>query len=159
MVRDLPTGVVTLLFTDVEGSTRLLHELGDGYGEALHEHRRRLRAAFADHDGVEVDTQGDAFFVAFARASDAVAAASDGQRALADGPIRVRMGLHTGEPRLTEEGYVGLDVHRGARIAAVGHGGQVLVSQTTRELVPDHLRELGEHRLKDFSKPIALFQL
>lgn len=135
MVGGLPTGVVTLLFTDVEGSTRLLQELGDGYGEALHEHRRRLRAAFAEHEGVEVDTQGDAFFVAFARASDAVAAAADSQRALAGGPIRVRMGLHTGEPRLTDEGYVGLDVHKGARIAAVGHGGQVLLSPTTRALV------------------------
>ena len=92
MVRDLPTGVVTLLFTDVEGSTRLLHELGDDYGAALHEHRRRLRGAFADHEGVEVDTQGDAFFVAFARASNAVAAAAQCQRALAEGPIRVRMG-------------------------------------------------------------------
>jgi class 3 adenylate cyclase len=101
MPRDLPMGVVTLLFTDVEGSTRLLQELGDGYGDALLEHRRRLRAAFAVHDGVEVDTQGDAFFVAFSRASDAVAAAEDAQRALAGGPIRVRMGLHTGEPRLT----------------------------------------------------------
>src|SRR5438094_9069076 len=119
MASGLPTGVVTLLFTDVEGSTRLLHELGDDYGEALHEHRRRLRAAFAEHEGVEVDTQGDAFFVVFARASNAVAAAADCQRALAGGPIRVRMGLHTGEPRLTEEGYVGLDVHKGARIAAV----------------------------------------
>ena len=88
----LPTGVVTLLFTDVEGSTRLLQELGDGYGEALHEHRRRLRAAFVAHEGVEVDTQGDAFFVAFARASDAVAAAADGQRALADGPIQCAWG-------------------------------------------------------------------
>src|SRR6478752_6199725 len=127
MASGLPTGVVTLLFTDVEGSTRLLHELGDDYGDALHEHRRRLRVAFAEHEGVEVDTQGDAFFVACA--SDAVAAAADSQRALADGPIRVRMGLHTGEPRLTEEGYVGLDVHKGARIAAVGHGGQVLLSQ------------------------------
>src|SRR5437016_12976882 len=97
MVSDFPTGVVTLLFTDVEGSTRLLHELGDGYGEALQEHRRRLRAAFAEHEGVEVDTQGDAFFIAFARASDAVGAAADGQRALAGGPIRVRMGLHTGD--------------------------------------------------------------
>src|SRR5438105_5145954 len=134
MVGDLPTGVVTLLFTDVEGSTRLPHELGDRYGEALHEHRRRLRAAFADHEGVEVDTQGDAFFVAFARPSDAVAAAADGQRALADGPIRVRMGLHTGEPRLTEEGCVGLDLHKGAPTAAVGHGGQVLLSQTTLAL-------------------------
>src|SRR6267143_673552 len=114
MVRDLPTGVVTLLFTDVEGSTRLLQALGDDYGEALHQHRRQLRAAFAEHDGVEVDTQGDAFFVAFALASNAVAAAADGQRALADGPIRVRMGLHTGEPQLTAEGYVGLDVHKGA---------------------------------------------
>ena len=159
MVRDLPTGVVTLLFTDVEGSTRLLHELGDDYGEALHEHRRRLRAAFADHEGVEVDTQGDAFFVAFARASNAVAAAADGQRALADGPIRVRMGLHTGEPRLTEEGYVGLDVHKGARIAAVGHGGQVLLSQTTRALVDADVRDLGVHRLKDLSAPERIYQL
>src|SRR5207248_6065553 len=123
MVRDLPTGVVTLLFTDVEGSTRLLHSLGEEYGEALQDHRRRLRAVFAGHDGVEVDTQGDAFFVAFARASDAVAAASDGQRALAGGPIRVRMGLHTGEPRLIEVGYVGLVVYMGARISAVGLGG------------------------------------
>src|SRR4249919_235737 len=159
MVRDLPTGVVTLLFTDVEGSTRLLHELGDGYGEALHEHRRRLRAAFAEHEGVEVDTQGDAFFVAFARASDAVAAAAVAQRALADGPIRVRMGLHTGEPRLTEEGYVGLDVHKGARIAAVGHGGQVLLSGATQVLVDADVRDLGPHRLKDLSVPERIFQL
>src|SRR5438067_6534286 len=158
-MRDLPTGVVTLLFTDVEGSTRLLEGLGDGYGDALHEHRRRLRAAFAAHDGVEVDTQGDAFFVAFARASDAVAAASDGQRALADGPVRVRMGLHTGEPRLTEEGYIGVDVHKGARIAAVGHGGQVLLSQTTRGLVDADVRDLGVHRLKDLSAPERIYQL
>src|SRR3989475_5008207 len=159
MVRDLPTGVVTLLFTDVEGSTGLLHELGDHYGEALHEHRRRLRGAFADHEGVEVDTQGDAFFVAFARASNAVAAAADGQRALADGRIRVRMGLHTGEPRLTEEGYVGIDVHKGARIAAVGHGGQVLLSQTTRALVDADVRDLGVHRLKDLSAPERIYQI
>src|SRR5256885_17170386 len=102
MVTDLPSGVVTLLFTDVEGSTRLLGELGDGYGEALHDHRRRLRAAFAEHDGVEGDTQGDAFFVAFARASNAVAAATEGQRALADGPIPVGVGVPTGEPRLSD---------------------------------------------------------
>jgi predicted ATPase/class 3 adenylate cyclase len=159
MVSDLPTGVVTLLFTDVEGSTRLLRELGDSYGEALQEHRRRLRTAFAAHQGVEVDTQGDAFFVAFARASDAVAAAADSQRALAGGPIRVRMGLHTGEPRLTEEGYVGLDVHKGARIAAVGHGGQVLLSQTTRALVDANVRDLGTHRLKDLSAPERIYQL
>src|SRR5947209_12488113 len=159
MVSDLPTGVVTLLFTDVEGSTRLLHELGDGYGEALHEHRRRLRAAFAGHGGIEVDTQGDAFFIAFARASNAVAAAAAGQRALAGGPVRVRMGLHTGEPRLTGEGYVGLDVHKGARIAAVGHGGQVLLSQSTRTLVDATVRDLGVHRLKDLSAPERIFQL
>src|ERR687887_1647995 len=135
MVSGLPIGVVTLLFTDVEGSTRLLHELGDDYGDALHEHRRRLRATFAEHEGVEVDAQGDAFFVAFARASNAVAAAADCQRTLAGGPIRVRMGLHTGEPRLTDEGYVGLDVHKGARIAAVGHGGQGVLSQSTPALL------------------------
>src|SRR5689334_11918717 len=159
MARGLPTGVVTLLFTDVEGSTRLLRELGDGYGEALHEHRRRLRAAFAEHEGVEVDTQGDAFFVVFARASNAVAAAADCQRALEGGPIRVRMGLHTGEPRLTEEGYVGLDVHKGARIAAVGHGGQVLMSEPTKALVDAEVRDLGAHRLKDLSAPERIYQL
>ena len=159
MPRDFPTGVVTFLFTDVEGSTKLLHELGDAYAEALQEHRRVLREAFAAHDGVEVDTQGDAFFIAFRRASDAVAAAGDSQRALADGPIKVRMGLHTGEPRLTVEGYVGLDVHKGARIAAVGHGGQVLLSETTHALVAAQCRDLGSHRLKDLSAPERIFQL
>jgi predicted ATPase len=157
---ELPTGTVTFLFTDIEGSTRLLHELGDAYPEALAEHRRRLREAFARHGGVEVDTQGDAFFVAFARANDALAAARDGQKALADGAVRVRMGLHTGEPVVTNEGYVGIDVHRAARIAAAGHGGQVLLSQATRELVvADGLRDLGEHRLKDLSAPEQLYQL
>jgi predicted ATPase len=151
--------VVTLLFTDIEGSTRLLHELGDGYGDALDDHRRIVRAACAIHGGVEVDTQGDAFFMAFARASDAAAAAVDAQRGLADGPVRVRMGLHTGEPRLTDEGYVGLDVHKGARIAAVGHGGQVLLSQTTRALVDVDVRDLGLHRLKDLSAPERIYQL
>jgi predicted ATPase/class 3 adenylate cyclase len=159
MESTFPAGVVTFLFTDVEGSTRLLHELGDDYGEALHEHRLRLRAMFAKHEGVEVDTQGDAFFVAFARASNAVAAAADCQRALSGGPIRVRMGLHTGEPRLTDEGYVGLDVHKGARIAAVGHGGQVLLSQTTRALVDADVRDLGLHRLKDLTAPERIYQL
>ena len=154
-----PTGTVTFLFTDVEGSTKLLHELGDGYAEALHEHRRLLRGAFTAHEGVEVDTQGDAFFVAFGRASDAVAAAADAQLSLSGGPIRVRMGLHTGEPRLTDEGYVGLDVHKGARIAAVGHGGQVLLSQATRALVDADVRDLGPHRLKDLSVPERIFQL
>jgi predicted ATPase/class 3 adenylate cyclase len=155
----LPTGVVTFLFTDVEGSTKLLHELGDAYTDALQEHRRLLRGAFAANDGAEVDTQGDAFFVAFGRASDAVAAAVDAQRALSGGPIRVRMGLHTGEPRLTDEGYIGLDVHKGARIAAVGHGAQVLLSQATRALVDADVRDLGPHRLKDLSVPERIFQL
>ncbi len=151
--------MVTLLFTDIEGSTTLLHKLGDGYGAALDDHRRIVRAACSAHDGVEVDTQGDAFFVAFARASDAAAAAADAQRGLAAGPVRVRMGLHTGEPRVTHEGYVGIDVHRGARIAAVGHGGQVLLSQTTRTLVDHEARDLGAHRLKDLSAPERLYQL
>src|SRR5918912_2668233 len=144
-MRELPTGTVTFLFTDIESSTRLLHELGDRYAETLAEHRRVLREAFARHGGAQVDTQGDAFFVAFSRAKDALAAAHEAQEALAEGPIRVRMGVHTGEPIVTEEGYVGIDVHRAARIAAAGHGGQVLLSQSTRELVDaDGLRDLGE---------------
>ncbi len=156
----LPTGTVTFLFTDVEGSTRLLHELGDGYAGALAEHRRLLRAAFARHGGVEVDTQGDAFFVAFAKASEAVAAAADARGALVDGPIRVRMGLHTGEPVVTEEGYVGIDVHRAARIASAGHGGQILVSQSTHDLVGENgLHDLGAHRLKDLAEPERIYQL
>jgi len=164
-VRELPAGTVTFLFTDIEGSTRLLGELGDGYAEALAEHRRVLREAFERHNGVEVDTQGDAFFVAFTRARDAVEAAADGQRLLAAGPIRVRMGIHTGEPLRTEEGYVGMDLHRGARIAAAGHGGQVLVSQTAQQLIQDDLPgelallDLGQHRLKDLSRPQQIFQL
>jgi predicted ATPase len=158
-VAELPAGTVTFLFTDVEGSTRLLHELGDRYADALAEHRRVLRDAFARHGGVEVDTQGDAFFVAFARASDALAAAREAQEALA-GPIRVRMGAHTGEPLVTEDGYIGIDVHRAARIAAVGHGGQILVSQSTRDLAgADGLRDLGEHRLKDLLAPERIYQL
>ncbi len=157
----LPSGTVTLLFTDIEGSTRLLHELGTDYAEVLAEHRRALRDAFGRHDGVEVDTQGDAFFVAFPRATDAVAAAEDAQRALADGPVRVRMGVHTGEPLVTDEGYVGVDVHSAARVMSAGHGGQVLVSETTRRLLDDsfELRDLGEHRLKDLTAPQRLYQL
>src|SRR5206468_9541343 len=140
---ELPTGTVTFLFTDIEGSTRLLHELGDDYADALAEHRRALREVFSRHSGVEVDTQGDAFFVAFARAKDALAAAVEAQRGLANGPVRVRMGLHTGEPVVTGEGYVGIDVHRAARIAAAAHGGQVVVSQTTYDLAgSDGLRDL-----------------
>src|ERR671918_761969 len=143
-MRKLPQGTVTFLFTDVEASTRLLAEHGERYAALLAEHRHALREAFARHGGVEVDTQGDAFFVAFARASDALAAAEQAQRALDRRPVRVRMGVHTGEPIVTEEGYVGMDVHRAARIAAAGHGGQVLVSQSTRELAgADGLCDLG----------------
>jgi predicted ATPase/class 3 adenylate cyclase len=158
--RELPSGTVTFLFTDIEGSTRLLHELGaDAYAQALSEHRRVLRAAFAAHGGVEVNSQGDAFFVAFGSASNAVAAAWAAQGALALGPIRVRMGLHTGTAKLAEDGYVGADVHLGARIAAAGYGGQVLLSKATRELVDVEISDLGEHRLKDFAGPVWLFQL
>ncbi len=159
MQPELPTGTVTFLFTDIEGSTRLLQALGDEYADVLAEHRRALRAAWRRHDGVEVDTQGDAFFVAFARASDAVAAADDAQAALAGGPVHVRMGLHTGEPLQADEGYVGFDVHRAARIAAAGHGGQVLLSQATADLTGAEVRDLGLHRLKDLSAPERLFQL
>jgi len=161
-MRELPGGTVTFLFTDIEGSTRLLHELGAAYADALVEHRRELREAFARHGGVEVDTQGDAFFYAFARAGDALAAAGDAQAALVEGPIRVRMGVHTGEPIVTGEGYVGLDVHRAARIAGVGHGGQVLVSSATTALLdPSNtvLLDLGEHRLKDLTAPERIYQL
>jgi class 3 adenylate cyclase len=159
-VRDLPSGTVTLLFTDIEGSTRLLHELGERYADVLAEHRRVLREAFSRHGGVEVDTQGDAFFVAFARASDAVAAAGEAQDALGDGPVRVRIGVHTGEPVVTEEGYVGVDVHRAARIMGAGHGGQILLSETTQRLLdsPVLLRDLGDHRLKDLTAPQRLYQ-
>src|SRR5438552_2931297 len=157
---DLPSGTVTFLFTDIEGSTKLLHELGpDGYSQALLEHRRILRDAIARHGGVEVDTQGDAFFVAFPTATGAVEGAQEAQGTLAGGPIRVRMGLHTGSPHLTDEGYVGQDVHKGARIASAGHGGQVLLSKETRDLIDVQVTDLGEHRLKDFDEPVSIFQL
>jgi class 3 adenylate cyclase len=151
--RELPAGTVTSLFTDVEGSTKLLHELGaERYAQVLAEHRHVLREKFDAHGGVEVDTQGDAFFVAFTTAPGALAAATGALEGLAAGPIRVRIGIHTGTPHLTDEGYVGVDVHRAARIAAVGHGGQVLISATTAGLLDsDLLRDLGEHRLKDLS--------
>jgi predicted ATPase len=159
-VAELPTGTVTFLFTDVEGSTRLLNELGDAYAEVLAEHRRVLRKTFARHRGVEVDTQGDGFFVAFAKASEALAAATDATEALSHSAIKVRMGLHTGEPLVTDEGYVGIDVHRAARIAAAGHGGQILVSQSTCDLLrTDGLRDLGEHRLKDLTAAERIYQL
>lgn len=155
--RELPSGTVTFLFTDIEGSTRLLHELGaERYADALAEHRRVVRDAFARHGGVEVDTQGDAFFVAFATAAGALEAARAAQSALS---LPVRMGIHTGAPLVAAEGYVGTDVHRAARIAAAGHGGQVLVSASTATLAGTALRDLGEHRLKDLSAPERIFQL
>src|SRR6476661_9194295 len=155
---ELPSGTVTFLFTDIEGSTRLLKQLRDRYGDALTDHQRIVRQAFEDHDGREIDTQGDSFFAAFGRAKDAVAAAVHAQRGLAGHAwpesveLRVRMGIHTAEPTVGDDRYVGLGVHRGARICAAGHGGQVLVSQTSRELLRDDpiadvsLRDLGEHR-------------
>jgi len=167
----LATGTVTFLFADVEGSTRLLEHLGDRYAEVLADYRRLFRIAFQACGGQEVDTQGDAFFVAFSRARDALSAAIAVQRtvlsyAWPDGvQVRVRMGLHTGEPLSTETGYVGMDVHKAARICAVAHGGQILLSQTTCNLVQDELREgmslrdLGEHRLKDLARPQHLFQI
>jgi predicted ATPase/class 3 adenylate cyclase len=158
--RDLPTGTITFLFTDVEGSTRLLQELGpEGYAEALAEHRRLIREACTRYDGVEVDTQGDAFFFAFPTAPGALSAAGEMTEALASGPIQVRVGLHTGTPLLTEEGYVGGDVHRAARIAAAGHAGQVLISASTAQLVEHELTDLGEHRLKDLFARERIFQL
>src|SRR6266436_573771 len=168
---DLPTGTVTLLFTDVEGSTRLLQQLGEHYSKVLADCRHLLRSMFQQYNGHEVDTQGDAFFVAFARATDAVAAAAAIQRALVEHSwpsgtsVRVRIGLHTGEPMLTADGYIGMDVHHAARIMSAGHGGQILLSPTTRQLVEQHLpagtylQDLGEHRLKDLQRPSHLFQL
>ena len=170
-MRELPTGTVTLLFTDIEGSTRLLQQVGEHYDGILTECRQLLRAAFHRWNGYEVDTQGDAFFVVFARATDAVSAAVAIQRALAahswpDGAtVLVRIGMHTGEPQRSAEGYVGLDVHRAARIMSAGHGGQVLLSQTTRDLVEHdlsdgvNLRDLGVHHLKDLPHPSQLFEL
>src|SRR6266700_6332288 len=170
-MRSMPTGTITLLFTDIEGSTRLLQRLGERYAEVLAECRHLLRGVFEHWHGHEVDTQGDAFFVVFARATDAVSAAIAAQRALAahawpqGAEVCVRMGLHTGEPSLVTEGYTGVDVHQAARIMSAGHGGQVLLSQATRELVehilPDGvaLRDMGKHRLKDLQRPSHLYQL
>jgi predicted ATPase/class 3 adenylate cyclase len=160
--RDLPSGSVTFLFTDVEGSTRLLHELGgEAYADALAAHRRLVRDACRAHGGVEVDTQGDAFFVAFPAAPDALEAAETIRAQLASGPMRLRIGLHTGRPLVTDEGYVGKEVHVAARIAASAHGGQIVLSQMTRALLGDgySLVELGEHRLKDIPQPILIYQL
>jgi predicted ATPase len=159
--QDLPKGTVTFLFTDVEGSTRLLHELGaEAYANALAEHRQVVRAACAAEGGVEVDTQGDAFLVAFPTAPGALAASAAITHGLTATAVRVRIGIHTGTPLVMDEGYVGADVHRAARIASAGHGGQVLASSSTAELVDkDALRSLGEHRLKDLSAPERIYQL
>ena len=155
----LPSGTVTLLFTDIEGSTLLLRELGGRFGEILREHRRVVRSALAAHGGREVDTQGDSFFTVFPRAADAVEAALEAQRALSGESVRIRIALHTGEPERTHEGYVGLDVVRGARLCAAGHGGQILLSETTRALVDVKARDLGQHVLKDLPYPERIYQL
>ena len=159
-MREQPSGSVTLVFTDIEGSTRLLRELGEeAYRDVLAEHRRVVRDAFAA--GYEVDEEGDAFFYAFPSAGSAVTAVEQAMRELERGPIRIRVGIHTGEPVLDPPKYVGLDVHRAARVMAAGHGGQVLLSESTRALLDDgvHVRNLGEHRLKDLSGPQCLYQL
>jgi YVTN family beta-propeller protein len=168
---DLPSGAITFLFTDIEGSTQLLKQLRERYSEVLAEHQRLLRAAFAVHGGHEVDTQGDSFFVAFASAREALLAAVEGQLALLshswpdDVQVKVRMGLHTGHAVAAEGRYTGLAVHRAARIGAAGHGGQILVSQATQTLLEDEeedlhifLRDLDEQRLKDLDRPVRLYQ-
>jgi YVTN family beta-propeller protein len=167
----LPSGTVTFLFTDIEGSTRLLQRLGDRYPDVLGKHQEVLRSAFASHGGHEIDTQGDSFFVAFERARDAVAAAIAAQRGLAetdwpdDVQVMVRMGLHSGDPVVGSDTYTGLGVHRAARISALGHGGQVLISNATRELIKDDLptgvriRDLGVVRLKDLEETEHVHQL
>jgi class 3 adenylate cyclase len=166
-----PHGTVTFVFTDIEGSTELLKRLGDGYAGVVSEHRRILRDEFGGRGGTEMDTQGDAFFFSFSRARDAVAGAVAGQLALAhhewphDAQIRVRMSLHTGEPVVGEEGYIGIDVVRAARICSAGHGGQVLLSAATAALVGNALpngvreRDLGSFQLKDIDQPERIYQL
>lgn len=168
---DMPQGTVTFAFTDIEGSTALLKQLADGYADVLGAHRRLVRGAFTAHGGVEIDTQGDAFFFAFVRARDAVAAAAEVQRghvteAWPQGAeVRMRVGLHTGEPTLGEEGYLGLDVVRAARLCGVCRGGQVLLSETTRALVGSTLPAgvsvfpLGERHLKDIDEPERVYEL
>jgi class 3 adenylate cyclase len=170
MKMELPSGTVTLLFTDIEGSTALAERLAERWPGVLGEHNRILRQSFSAHGGIELGAEGDALFIAFTSAAEAATAAAAAQRALAahgwpaDGSIRVRMGLHTGEPTATADGYVGLDMHRAVRVAAAAHGAQVLLSQTTRDLLPETLdgltfRDLGDHRLKDLSEPQRLHQL
>ena len=157
---DLPRGTVTFVFTDVEGSTTLLRALGaERYAAALDDHRRIVRTACRAHDGVEVDTQGDAFFLAFPTAGGAVGAVEEIAALLAPGPLRLRIGVHTGVPLVTEEGYVGEDVHLAARVAAAGHGGQILLTEATAALAGRQVVELGDHRLKDVEEPVRILQL
>ncbi len=170
-VADLPTGTVSFLFTDIEGSTRLLQQLGEAYRGLLDDHHRIIRGAIEDAGGVRVSTEGDGVFGAFARPRDAVTAAAAAQLALArqswpsDVEVWVRMGIHTGDGVIGPDGYVGLDVHRAARIASVANGGQVVVSDATRSLVEKELPgdlgllDLGLHRLKDLADPEHVYQL
>jgi class 3 adenylate cyclase len=170
-VSALPSGTVTFVFTDIEDSTELLKRLGDDYRDVLTAHRRIIREAFGGSDGIEMDTQGDAFFFVFQRARDAVGGAVEAQRAHAGATwpggeeVRVRMGLHTGEPAIHEEGYVGLDVVRAARICTVGRGGQILVSETTRALLGSGLPEgvsvfpLGQRHLRGIDEPERVFEV
>ena len=155
-----PSGTVTLVFTDIEGSTALLDELGaEAFKEALGDHRRALRDAFGAHSGYEVDDAGDGLFYAFASGSEAVTAVAEAMASLAEGPVRIRVGVHTGEPLLDPPKYVGPDVHKAARIMSAAHGGQVLLSGATRELVAEDVLDLGRHRLKDFAEQVSLYQL
>jgi class 3 adenylate cyclase len=167
----LPAGTVTFVFSDIEGSTALMKRFGAGYAELIADHRRLVRETFGRHQGIEIDTQGDSFFFAFARARDAVAAAVELQRTQAEyewpggETVRVRIGLHTGEPAVGEEGYLGVDVVRAARLSATGAGGTVLLSETTRALVGSSLPEgvsihpAGQRRLKDIDEPERVFEL
>ena len=155
-----PSGTVTLVFTDIEGSTALLDSLGAGaYKGALADHRRIVREAFGAYSGYEVDETGDGLFYAFASASAAVTAVAQAMTSLAEGPVRVRVGVHTGEPVLDPPKYVGVDVHKAARIMSAAHGGQVLLSGATRELVAEDVLDLGRHQVKDFAEPVPLYQL
>ncbi len=170
-MRELPVGTVTFVFTDVEGSTRLLKRLGTQYAGVLSRHRELVRIALEQNRGLEMDTQGEGFFLAFGRAKDAVAATVAIQRAHDDetwpegADVRVRIGMHTSEPELSNDRYIGLGVHRAARICAVGHGGQVLASRSTAGLVDEEespgieFRDLGEHQLKDLDRSERIYQL
>jgi predicted ATPase/class 3 adenylate cyclase len=161
-MRELPTGTITLLFADIERSTALLREVGaERYGAALAEYRMLMRQAVISQGGVEVDTEGDGYFAVFPSARQAIAGVREAQAALANRTFRVRMGLHTGEPLVVDDDYTGLDVHRAARIADAGHGGQVVLSQSTRDLLDpsETVRDLGRHRLKDLGEPVFVYQL